>query len=257
MVVGQSVKNKFTWLLDNVEVKGIVREISAQPLGDDYALEPDPNYRHLISYFPGINPLMWENSDFPGCIHCETYPIEEKNESSNRDSAPWLERDRTTLKPRKPKDVSFTVFNSLTGQRKDLDMGDHVCIESRWVIDHHPEYCERWLEEVPCDRKHVLELRPGGRSRAARVRQCFQAAFCMQGQQQASHATLLRVQEAFFHSHVRLAFISDKEITTLVCISYLLMSYQRISKSIILWPCKCFMENKRFYNFFRRSKHGS
>lgn len=75
MAVGEFVPTKFLWLLDMVEVVGIAMHID----GDDFDIEPDPNYRHLISYIRGNNPLPWQQLGSPGVLHCETYvPLQTK-----------------------------------------------------------------------------------------------------------------------------------------------------------------------------------
>jgi hypothetical protein len=137
MPVGQLV-TKQTWLLDEVEVKGIVRVAGRADgeevgTGDDFDLEPDNNYRHLIASFPANNPLFW-NPGF-GCIHCETYPLQ----------APWgaghSNRDEPWPLDKKPDDKKYEVLNRATDQREPLRVGAHVRIVGRWTIDHHPELC--------------------------------------------------------------------------------------------------------------------
>lgn len=66
MAVGQEVK-KWTWLLDRVEVKGIVGGTPGQLVGnvDAFGVIPDENYKHLISFVPGST--GWG-------VWCETYP---------------------------------------------------------------------------------------------------------------------------------------------------------------------------------------
>ncbi len=130
MTVGQEVK-KFTWLLDNVEVKGIVRAWDGSNnrlpdgaevgTGDSFDIEPDENYRHLISYVPGYGP--W--------VQCETYPLDPS--SINR-AEPWF-------LPKKFEQAPFVVRDPATGWQVSLKVGDHVRVVGRWVIDHHPEHC--------------------------------------------------------------------------------------------------------------------
>jgi len=125
MTVGQEVK-KFTWLLDNVEVKGIVRanllpDGAEVGTGDSFDIEPDENYRHLISYVPGSG--QW--------VHCETYPLDPS--SINR-AEPWS-------LPKKIEQAPFVVRDPATGWQVPLKVGDHVRVVGRWVIDHHPENC--------------------------------------------------------------------------------------------------------------------
>jgi hypothetical protein len=130
MVVAQEVK-KFTWLLDNVEVKGIVQswdngnrlpdgsEVGAR---DSFDVVPDENYRHLVSFVPGYGP--W--------VQCETYPLTPGVGDINR-VEPWP-------LPKKP-EMPFQVYDPATGSFSLLKVGDHVRVVGRWVIDHHPEHC--------------------------------------------------------------------------------------------------------------------
>jgi hypothetical protein len=178
MVVGPKVARKFTWLLDEVEVKGIVRDIGS----DDIGLEPDDNYKHLISLLPGNNPLHWHPRGFPGCIHCETYPEIETNERGGINKEPfppWLKRDGTPLykkgaDPADPhnrnKDTPepFTikgVIDPNTGKPRELKLDDHIRVVGRWVLDHHPEYCDGYPKVVPCDQPHDYTSTGGGAPR--------------------------------------------------------------------------------------------
>jgi hypothetical protein len=130
MAVGEIVPGKFIWLLDDVEAVGTVMNLNST--GDDFDLLLDEGYRHLISYFRGNNPLPWRSTGDPGLLHIETYPPDPT--LINR-STFW----RLPQKPGQPFRVRTT-----TGIR-DLQDGDHVRIVGRWVIDHHPEYCQ----EIP------------------------------------------------------------------------------------------------------------
>jgi hypothetical protein len=129
MVVGQFV-TKQTWLLDGVEVKGIVRHPELQDgdevgTRDDFALQPDDNYGHLIGSFPANSSLG---------IWCETYPL--PPDHVNRDQRWPIEK--------KPDDRKFelsNVVNPSTGQPEPLKVGMHVRLLGRWTIDHHPESC--------------------------------------------------------------------------------------------------------------------
>src|SRR4051812_46890230 len=103
MPAGQLVK-KFTWLLDNVEVKGIVRSIEA----DSFAIEPDANYGYLIALMSGNNPLPWASTSTPGRIHCETYPLGDPTVGEINRAEPWF-------LPRKNDDVPFAVRHPATG----------------------------------------------------------------------------------------------------------------------------------------------
>src|SRR6266702_3289253 len=155
MAVGPLVK-KFTWLLDNVEVKGRVRALER----DNFALEPDENYKHLISSMRGNNPLPWHHSGFPGCIHCETTLNEGKGLTTDPDIINRLEP--WPLGPQ-PEDKDLEVTNP----REPLKIGDHIRVVGRWVIDHHPEYCllpekEKWDPPEPqrCRSRGFLQIGP-------------------------------------------------------------------------------------------------
>lgn len=142
MAVGQQVV-KFTWLLDNVEVKGIVKawdpnnnrlpDGSEVGTGDSFDVEPDENYRHLISYVPGFGP--W--------VQCETYPVGDPSVGTINRIEPWF-------LPQKSVSAPFVVRDTATGLQVPLKVGDHVQVVGRWVIDHHPEHCETrtrgWLK---------------------------------------------------------------------------------------------------------------
>jgi hypothetical protein len=133
MAVGEFVTGKFTWLLDGVEIVGVVEVVE----DDDVGIEPLPNYRHLIGYFRGNNPLLWSSSGTPGRMHCETYPLDPT--SINRDQ-PWPLQQKPAGQP-------FQV-KTRTGTR-DLRVGDTVALVGRWVIDHHPEYCDLSTKFTP------------------------------------------------------------------------------------------------------------
>ena len=135
MAVGQPTK-KFTWLLDNVEVKGIVNWIDpispdgVQP--DEFGIAPDENYSHLIAYMRGNNPLLFRPSDAPGELLCETYPLLGADDSNRLE--PWS-------LSMKPDSLPFEVTDPSTGQKRPMMVGDHIRVIGRLVIDHHPEYC--------------------------------------------------------------------------------------------------------------------
>src|SRR2546425_2837912 len=124
-MVGEIVTTKFIWLLDEVEILGVVHNIE----GDSFDIEPDSNYRHLISYMRGNNPLPWLSITAPGLLHCETYVL---TSSSIDRTDPW----RLPTKPDGPFKAKFQE-----GGTRDLAEGDHVRVVGRWVIDHHPEFC--------------------------------------------------------------------------------------------------------------------
>ena len=134
---------KFTWLMDAVEVKGVVRLVlddgtvvptgSDVGTGDTFDVLPDQNYQHLVSSIPGSGSV----------VHCETYPLDAANgepDTINRDSSvsPWH-------LPVKPKDRPFTVRNPKTGEVRSLKIGDHVRLVGRWVIENGHPYNQRNL----------------------------------------------------------------------------------------------------------------
>lgn len=135
MAVGQLVK-KFTWLLDNVEVKGTVKHIdltahpNGEPIGtgDGFIVVPDDNYKHLVSFVPG----------FGAHVQCETKLEEGGGLTTDPNTINRLEPWPLGTKPG---DKEFEVFNSSTNQPQPLKIGDHIRVVGRWVIDHHPETC--------------------------------------------------------------------------------------------------------------------
>lgn len=147
--VGEFVSHKFTWLLDNVEVIGIVHNIG----GDSIDIIPDANYKHLILYMRGNNPLPWFSKGTPGVLHLETYPL--SSSDINR-SAPWS-------LPKKPDDVQFQVKRR-DGTSQPLNVGDRIRVVGRWVIDHHPEKCfdpEKFTPPEPARCRSLGLLRVG------------------------------------------------------------------------------------------------
>ncbi len=142
MAVGEYVRRKFTWLLGDVELVGIVHYIG----DDDFAIIPDPNYEHLTRYFRGNQPLPWSAQGEPGVMHLETYPIDiisdpqRSNGGINRDDFWASHGDRLWGLPQKPSGEPFVVTDR-TGASRDLQVGDRVRVTGRWVIDHHPEFC--------------------------------------------------------------------------------------------------------------------
>ncbi|SEH03920.1 hypothetical protein SAMN05444920_14812 [Nonomuraea solani] len=141
MAVGEYVPNKFIWLLDNVELVGTVYAIASTEdggHGDDFAVLPDPNYRHLIHYFRGNNPLPWASETEPGVMHLETYPLDFSA----------INRYERWVPPQKPDGQRFQV-QADDGTSRDLQVGDHVRVTGRWVIDHHPEYCSLPAIRIP------------------------------------------------------------------------------------------------------------
>jgi hypothetical protein len=137
MTVGESVPTKFIWLLDNVELVGTVYKLDPNDdsgPGDSVGIIPDPNYQHLIRYFRGNNPLPWERSGTPGLLHCETY--------DELYLSVWggINHNESWPLQKKPDGAPFEVILR-DGSRRRLQVGDHVKVVGRWVIDHHPEYC--------------------------------------------------------------------------------------------------------------------
>jgi hypothetical protein len=179
MVVGPLVK-KFTWLLDDVEIKGIVRDIDPVQNGtqsDSFAIEPDENYRHLISSMRGNNPLPWHSfsssmaqfpprmaGPFPGCMHCET-KLEEGGGLTTDPNV--INRLEPWPLGTKPGTKEFEAIDPSTNQPQPLKIGDHIRVLGRWVIDHHPEYCllpetEKWTPPEPqrCRSRGWLQIGP-------------------------------------------------------------------------------------------------
>ena len=120
MTVGEFVPTKQIWLLDNVEIIGTVHRIGP----DDIGLIPDPGYANLIQWMTGNSPFAWEPLGTPAMMHLETYPL--GVDEVNRDE-PWS-------LPKKPDGQAFQVGG------RDLQVGDHIRVSGRWVIDHHPDF---------------------------------------------------------------------------------------------------------------------
>jgi hypothetical protein len=122
MVVGPRV-TKFTYLLDLVEVSGVVLGWTDKALGvgsDGFDLALDDNYAHLPMLVGGGSRNL----------HCETYPI--PAEQINHD-VPWpLEM--------KPPGQLFQVKQPSSGQTRELAIGDHIRLRGRPVIENgHPQ----------------------------------------------------------------------------------------------------------------------
>ena len=131
MPAGQQT-TKQTWLLDNVELRGVVRGMDGESPGsvlkpddDDFNLIVDPNYRHIAMQYNVDRASIGE-------IHCETYPFEGERYSETNHYAPWP-------LAAKPGDQSFMVFDPVTGQSRPMKYGDHIRVTGRWTIDKHPE----------------------------------------------------------------------------------------------------------------------
>jgi hypothetical protein len=145
MGVGPHLSNKFTWLCDEVEVKGVVLGLqtpdgeplpapmaSGQAIGanDHFEIVPDANYKHLVSYVSGSNyPRGGPSRN--GVIHCETYI---QNSGAVNYQPPWR------LGAGKGADA-FTVHDPRTSQTRELRVGDHVRVVGRWLIENgHAKY---------------------------------------------------------------------------------------------------------------------
>jgi hypothetical protein len=129
MAVGEYVKTKFTWLLDDVEVVGVARSWD----GDSFDVELDANYAHLIATSRGNNPLPWKPNGTAPALHLETYVPEA--DRVNHDNAYPIQG--------KPDGQNFVV-KLPDGSTRDLTDGDRVRVRGRWVIDHHPEFCDNF-----------------------------------------------------------------------------------------------------------------
>jgi hypothetical protein len=127
VTVGQ-LTTKQTWLLDNVEITGIVVRDDGQAPGsdignvDDFNLQVDANYAHLAMHY---------NTDRAsiGQVHCETYPLPA---SQTNDDVPWP-------LPTKPSSQAFEVFDPAISGMRPLKDTDHIRMTGRWTIDKHPE----------------------------------------------------------------------------------------------------------------------
>jgi hypothetical protein len=135
---------KWTWLLDNVELQGVV--VADGPLDDggniggaDFNVAPDPNYAHLASLASGSG----------GLVHCETY---RENVATHPDGYPQ-EPDRINRVepwpiPTKPPSQVQMVLDPSTGTKRPLRPGDHIRLTGRWVIENgHPQmtHMRGWL----------------------------------------------------------------------------------------------------------------
>ncbi len=159
MAVGEIITTKWIWLLDEVEIVGIVHNIEE----DEFDIQPEPNYFHLISNMRGNMPLPWlgVNSPLPGLLHCETYVLDPSR--INR-ADPWR-------LPTKPGDQPFRVKLPAGGDR-DIAQGDRVRVVGRWVIDHHPEYCDPTKLSIPVSPDHAFRCRTLGPLGELRVGMC-------------------------------------------------------------------------------------
>ncbi|MEK7996181.1 MAG: choice-of-anchor D domain-containing protein [Planctomycetota bacterium] len=161
MAVGQEVR-KFVWLLDGVEVKGTVKTREgtrdkpgallpegAYIYGDSFQIEPDDNYKHLVSDLPGS----------AGVIHVETYPL--KPETINRS-------DKWDLEQRADGELPFKVCDG--SRHVSLQQGHRIRVTKGWWVIENGHLVNTsmrgWLkigyvfpELHPFDYKHI-ELIP-------------------------------------------------------------------------------------------------
>jgi hypothetical protein len=148
MVVGQQLK-KWTYLLDNVEVKGIVLNgnetlvekdldpntgnIIQHPKGeaigasDFFNLVPDENYNNLLVNSPGSM----------GVIHCECYCCKDAVWSGIVDDPNRINRTNPSWSLGNKPDTPLTLTNRPNDHL--LRVGDHIRITGQWVIENgHP-----------------------------------------------------------------------------------------------------------------------
>jgi hypothetical protein len=148
MAIGQRLM-KWTWMMREIEVMGIVRRPSASvgtPVGtvDDFDLELDDNYKHLVSSSLGNNPLPWYQADPNppnGCLHVESY----SDHTGITSLAPppyGINRVETWPIRTKPSDQEFMVRDPDTGALSPLKIGDHVRLRGLWVVENqHEDLC--------------------------------------------------------------------------------------------------------------------
>src|SRR5215204_763394 len=156
MAVGQNLK-KWTWMMDHVEVRGVVRfgdladgtELEAS---DSFNLELDPNYRHLVSSMRGNNGLFTN----PNEIHVEAY-----SQSPNRfDDPDNINRAEPFYLPDKPASQKFEVRIDKAGNKRPLRAGDHVRLFGRWIIENqHEDIC--WTRKWGLGTDDALKLKVG------------------------------------------------------------------------------------------------
>lgn len=166
MAAGEKL-TKWTWMLDNVEVRGIVRiavnfrrfvedaGIDGDPApdgtpvgaGDGFDLELDANYRHIVSSSRGNNPLFSYLEVPIGCIHVEAYA------HGITDNPDQINRVEPFPLPDKPGE-DFMVLDPDTGALAPLKTGDHVRLVGRWLVENqHENFCwtrKRGLLKVGC-----------------------------------------------------------------------------------------------------------
>lgn len=103
--------NKFTCLIDQIEVRGTVVEISSDDDGHPTNIEiaPDPNYRHLVLP-PPAKPSL----------HCEAYPSLPYGGCANNPEWPYTETP--------------TVLDN--GVVRTLEPGMHIRVFGSWVVEN-------------------------------------------------------------------------------------------------------------------------
>jgi hypothetical protein len=125
MPVGQWT-HKFTWLLDDVEVRGLVTWVDAGDTKIDIQL--DPNYVHLANH---VNTAAWKDhvARWHDVIHCEAY-----HQIPNT-----VNRQLPFTGPKHNGQVQ-QVLDLKNGGLRDVQVGDHVRVVGRWLIENgHPE----------------------------------------------------------------------------------------------------------------------
>lgn len=119
---------KWTWLLDNVEVTGVVAAADpAEPdgtiAGDNFNVVLDSNHTHMVATNPGSR----------GVLHCETYRENFDNPSYINRAVPWK------WSPSKTLGQKFVVRDPATNTWRNLVVGDHIRLLGRWIIENgHP-----------------------------------------------------------------------------------------------------------------------
>lgn len=148
MAVGQHLM-KWMWIMDNVEMRGVVRW-NAAPDGtelplyagegdvlDAFNLELDPNYRHIVSLMRGNNPTVPLGGP-SGSIHVEGYPNGFDDPNGINRAEPFPLPDHRAITPAE----QFQVTIDRAGTRRPLRVGDHVRLFGRWIIENeHEDLC--------------------------------------------------------------------------------------------------------------------
>ena len=135
VAVGPPTK-KFTWLLDDVEVKGTVvgtcsfcaerdggPKADGEPVGnlDHMDVAPDSNYQHLVAFAP-----LGPHSPF---LHCETYPLNVADDRIINRADGWL-------LPIKPDADVYRARDPATGVSRDVKVGNRIRMVGRWVLEN-------------------------------------------------------------------------------------------------------------------------